>query len=373
MISFWERETLLQCDIAIVGGGIVGMSVAASWVERNPNLRISIFEKSALPYGASTRNAGFACFGSLTEVLSDMEIMGNDAARELVFNRWIGLQITRKRLGDKAIGFEPNGGFEVIRDKEKWALDRVEEVNSLVFDFLPNYIQPCDEKLIELGISSDGNQLVSMTDEGQVDTGKLIDALEKYITSLGVKIRCGVEVLSFQDSGNQVVLNMRDSVRGTFEVKASKMIVCTNAFAKDLISTAELYPGRGQVFVTQPIPNLKFRGNIHMDEGYYYLRNFGNRLIFGGARNRDFQKENTAEMALNQDIHSHLEDVLGNLLPDVPFEVDMRWTGIMAFGKTKQPIVESVSENVFVAVKMGGMGIALAGQIGEQIADALDA
>lgn len=371
MISFWERESFFQCDVAIVGGGIVGMSAAASLAERNSNLRITIFEKSALPYGASTRNAGFACYGSLTEILSDIEIIGSQAARELVFDRWEGLQITRKRLGDKAIGFEPNGGFEVIREKEKWALNRVEDVNALVQDFLPNYIQRCDQKLPDLGILSNGNQLVSMADEGQVDTGKLMDSLENYVTKLGVKIRCGAEVLQYQDTGHGVSLIVKDSARGIFEVKTTKMIVCTNAFAKQLIPSAALFPGRGQVFITKPIADLKLRGNIHMDEGYYYLRNVADRLLFGGARNRDFEAENTQEVALNLDIQTHLEEVLLQLLPTTHFEIEMRWAGIMAFGKTKLPIVECISDHVFVAVKMGGMGIALGGKIGEKIAQTI--
>ncbi|MDP4963420.1 MAG: FAD-binding oxidoreductase, partial [Salibacteraceae bacterium] len=121
-----------------------------------------------------------------------------------------------------------------------------------------------------------------------------------------------------------------------------------------------------------PIDGLNFKGNLHIDEGFYYLRNVGNRLLFGGARNFDFEKENTTDFALNDQIQSHLEDYLHDLLPDISFEVDQRWAGIMAFGKTKQPIVERISAHTIVAVKMGGMGIALAGNIGEIVKEILE-
>ena len=373
MISFWEGESLLHTDLAIIGGGIVGLSVAASLAESNPNLNITIFERSILPYGASTRNAGFACFGSLTEVLSDIEIMGESAARELVFQRWIGLQITRQRLGDAAIGFEPNEGYELIREKELPALEQIESVNALVSDFLPNYISIVDSRFAELGLRQNASQhLVRMAEEGQVNTGKLMHALEKYVLSLGVQIRTGAFVKQFTETDQKVLIEVEDRTRGSITFSANKLVVCSNAFTKQLLPKTELYPGRGQVFITHPIDGLSFRGNLHIDEGFYYLRNVGNRLLFGGARNFDFEKETTTDFALNDQIQSHLEDYLKDLLPKISFEVDHRWTGIMAFGKTKQPIVERISAHTIVAVKMGGMGIALAGNIGDMVKEMLE-
>jgi hypothetical protein len=40
----------------------------------------------------------------------------------------------------------------------------------------------------------------------------------------------------------------------------------------------------------------------------------------------------------------------------------------MAIGKEKKPIVQRISERVFCAVRMSGMGVALAPQLGKVIA-----
>ena len=98
MYSFWEQGHLQEHDIAIIGGGLVGMSVAASIKERRPERSVTVFERSVIPYGASMRNAGFACTGSLSELASDIDLMGHDSVRELVFQRWLGLKITLKRI-----------------------------------------------------------------------------------------------------------------------------------------------------------------------------------------------------------------------------------------------------------------------------------
>ncbi len=366
MLSFWEKQSLVSTDFAVIGGGITGLSVAASLKETFPDQSVTVFERSVLPYGASTRNAGFACFGSLTEVLSDLEQMGVEKARQLLHDRWDGLRITRKRLGDEAIGFEPAGGFEILEGKYEEALDMLGQVNDLVSDFLPDYLSVNKTFAASAGLHPEFT-IVEMKDEGQVDTGKLMRSLEAYVRQLGVNLRTGANLLKLE-RGNDWQLTVEDSSRGTLDFNARQVILCTNAFAQDLLPQAALEPGRGQVFITKPIPGLKFRGNLHIDEGYYYLRNVGDRLLFGGARNLDFETERSTEFQLNDQIQRHLEEKLSHLFREpLEFEVDMRWSGIMAFGNDKFPIVESLDDGLFCALKMGGMGIALAGTIGQRL------
>jgi len=367
VISFWERESLLHADVVIVGAGITGLSVAASLKEKQPNHLILVLERSVLPYGASTRNAGFACFGSLTEIVSDIDHMGEEAARELLFQRWMGLQITRKRLSDKAIGYEDAGGFELVTESSRSAIERVASVNQLVDDFLPEYITNTSARKTDMGILADGS-LYSMAQEGQVHSGDLMAALESYVTSLGVIVRTGAEVLHVASDRVEV----RDSHRGTFDVRTGKVVVCTNAFARALIDV-DVEPGRGQVFITKPIEGLKFKGNLHVDEGFYYLRNVGDRLLFGGARNHFFEQERTHDFEVTDEVQQHLASELKRIFgPDLAWEVDQRWSGIMAFGKEKLPIVQHTDDGLLVALKMSGMGIALAGFIGEEVADMIN-
>lgn len=368
MLSYWESSQLLSTEIAIVGGGITGLSVAASLKERNPKLKITVFERSVLPYGASTRNAGFACFGSLTEVLHDIDVMGSEKARELLFDRWMGIQITRKRLGEEVIGFEESGGYELLSPKVATeALGQTGIVNELVSDFLPDYITELENGKRDFGFVSEGS-LVQIKEEGQVDTGRLLSRLESHVLELGVIIRTGAEVVQLDSDS----LLIQDAHRGQIEFRAEKTIICTNAFASRLRSDLKIEPGRGQVFVTKPIEKLNFRGNLHIDEGFYYLRNVGDRLMFGGARNLDFETERTTEFGLNNSIQGHLEAKLRWLFGEsFEFEVEQRWSGIMAFGKDKSPIIETNDQGLLFAVKLGGMGVALAGSIGEEVADRL--
>ena len=82
--------------------------------------------------------------------------------------------------------------------------------------------------------------------------------------------------------------------------------------------------------------------------------------------NQFFEQERTHNFNVTDEVQLHLELELKRLFgPDLAWEVDQRWSGIMAFGKQKLPIVQRLDNGVFVALKMSGMGIALAGFIGE--------
>ena len=73
-LSYWEYTSWFSnIDYAIVGSGIVGLCCALRLRERFPDAKILILERGALPQGASTKNAGFACFGSISEILDDLK------------------------------------------------------------------------------------------------------------------------------------------------------------------------------------------------------------------------------------------------------------------------------------------------------------
>ena len=154
------------------------------------------------------------------------------------------------------------------------------------------------------------------------------------------------------------------------EFKAKSIIVATNAFARDLLPELEIFPGRGQIVVTEPIPDLKVRGSFNYNRGYTYFRNIDNRILLGGFRNLDTTAEQTTEPGLTDLVQIALENLLREtILPDVHTKIEHRWSGVMGFGPELQPIVKEVRPRVFCAVRCNGMGIAMGSLIGEQVAD----
>ena len=114
-ISFWEIKQYLQNnDLVVVGSGIVGLTSAIFYKKKNPKAKVLVLEKGLLPSGASTKNAGFACFGSLSEILSDMKTSTEYEVFELIQERLNGLSELRSLVGDLHLDYKPCGGFEVF-------------------------------------------------------------------------------------------------------------------------------------------------------------------------------------------------------------------------------------------------------------------
>ena len=90
----------------------------------------------------------------------------------------------------------------------------------------------------------------------------------------------------------------------------------------------------------------------------------------GGGRILDFEGETTTELSQTEQIQNRLEELLREvILPNQPFEIDHRWSGIMGIGSHKKPIIEQLSEHVYCGVRMGGMGVAIGSLIGKETAD----
>src|SRR5690606_26484938 len=103
-LSYWEiKQWFTDVDFCIAGGGLVGLNCALSLRIKNPKPKIIVREKGIRPQGASTKNAGFACFGSLSELLSGLNALTGEEMVGLVKERAIGLFLLRKILGDKTL------------------------------------------------------------------------------------------------------------------------------------------------------------------------------------------------------------------------------------------------------------------------------
>jgi glycine/D-amino acid oxidase-like deaminating enzyme len=369
MRSFWEQNSLLDYDVAIVGAGIVGLSVASSILERKPKTRVLVLERGLLPTGASTRNAGFSHFGSLTEVLADVQKMGEDKCLQLVEKRWKGLLKMGIRLGKKNIDFQQNGGYELLLDKEASAYrEEILRYNDFLRPIFPTAVySDSSHKIAQFGFQNVKGLLYNRY-EGQINTGKMMDALWLYAQKRGARILTGTDITHFEEDAQGVALFAQDD----FVFRASKVIFCTNAFTKRFFPDIELQAGRGQVLITKPLPALPFKGAFHFDEGFYYFRNFENRVLFGGGRNNGGEAENTTEFGLTDRVQQDLEQKLRDIiLPRLPFEIAMRWSGIMAFSADKKPIKTQTSAHTWLVARLNGMGVALASQLGEEVAEEL--
>ena len=374
-LSYWERDSFFKdIDVAIIGSGIVGLNAALTLKEQDPSVNVAVFERGALPEGASTRNAGFACFGSITELLDDLENHSEEDVFALVERRYRGLQRLRQRVGDKNLVYEELGGFEIFQNIKLAVFEKCADSLSYFNKNLKNIIGREEVYKIsnhDFGFKNALHTLIQNTAEGQIDTGKMMTSLLKLCREKNITIFNGLKINDLYDSNITEGVNsgVKMVTEDGWEISAQKVIVATNGFAKRLLPALDVTPARNQVLITKPIQGLKIKGCFHYDKGYYYFRNVGERILLGGGRNLDFHTEMTDAFGTTDLIQNALIDLLKTtILPHQTFEIDGWWSGILGIGKQKKPIVQHVSPNIVVAVRMGGMGVAIGSLVGEEAA-----
>ena len=373
MISYWERESFTRYDVVVIGAGIVGLSAAYSIKKKHPRFNILVLERGLLPSGASTKNAGFTTFGGVGEMLHDLELMGENDLLNLVEMRWKGLELLRQRLGDDNIDYQQNGGYELFGAGEAFDSELINKINNLLLPIFSQRVFSRNDSFIsKFGFNSKIMEACIFNPlEGQIDSGKMMKNYLRLNMEIGNILINGAQVEHIDKNASDVTLQvMIPNSNAHINFIANQVVVCNNAFAKSFFPEFEIIPGRGQVLITKPIKGLLPKGIFHFDNGYYYFRNIDGRLLFGGGRNLDFENETTTAFGSNNLILQNLQEHLRTwILPGIPFEIDLQWSGIMAFGSDKKPIIKRVNENLIVGVRMNGMGVAIGSEVGRIISE----
>ncbi len=369
-LSFWEYDTFFKhLDAVVLGSGIVGLSAAVHLKELAPLLNVAVWDRGPLPIGASTRNAGFACFGSMTELLDDLRHQPEDAVWHLVEKRWKGLQRLRSRLGDAALNYEALGGYEVFTQADaqsyEYCLEHLPAFNrraSAITGCAATW-QIADASMPHLKLGKVRHIIVN-TLEGQLHTGHMMQSWMRLAQEKGVVLMNGIDITHVIPDADGIILQ----AAAGWSVKVPRVLVCVNGFARTLLPDLAVSPARNQVLITQPIPNLHLRGAFHYDRGYFYFRNVGpDRILLGGGRNLAPEEEATAQFGTTPLIQDALLRLLHDVvLPGHKAQAAQWWSGILGVGMEKKPIVQRLHERLAVAVRMGGMGVAIGTLVGEE-------
>lgn len=371
-LSYWEKNTFLSgFDILIIGSGIVGLSAGIYLKKYAPSMRVLLLERGILPYGASTRNAGFACFGSLSELIDDESHLPESEILALIEKRYCGLQKLRNLLGDNQIDFQQNGGYEIFTEKENASLEvclqKLQKYNHLIRPITrqsETFRVLSDNQIRPFGFGEVKNMIYN-TEEGQIDSGKMMHALLRLAQSVGVEILSGVEIEKIEEESQSVKLFCKNK----WVLEAPRVLIATNGFAKRLLPQLPVLPARNQVWLTEPIKNLTWKGTFHYQMGYFYFRNIENQVLVGGGRHLSKEAEATDLMGETLVIQTALASLLDTIIcPQMKIKPAMKWSGIMGVGENKTPILGYYSDRIWLSVKMGGMGVAIGNQIGEDIA-----
>lgn len=364
--SFWEKYFIESpSEITIIGAGIVGLSTAISIKERYPEVSVKILERSTSPNGASTKNAGFSCFGSVSELLDDIEHIGEEACMEIVKMRWYGLKKLKERVGIENMEYHHVGGTELFDKNDLQTFEKCQSQSDQLNEMLEDHlgIKTCYQvqRNHQLGAFHDYHLFNAY--EGIINPVKMMHTLHRMAVQLGVQIFYGHTIDD---------INMGDYTLSTVEglnIHFQKLIICTNGFTRRLLPNIEVNPARNQVLMTKPLSNNPLKSGYHFDRGYLYFRPFQDRILLGGGRNMDLSGETTDAFGHSIIIQDYLCERLELIYPGASQQIDCWWSGIMGVGESKKPLTTWIHDDILTGIRLGGMGVAIGSHLGEQLAE----
>lgn len=366
--SYWESQLLKQnADLIVVGAGFTGLSTAMHYKKLHPAVKVMVLERSLISEGASSKNAGFACYGSLGEIRADIELMGLQRSLQLVQDRLEGLNFLKSIVPESAMDYQNLGGTEWFLEEESAEFLAAKAIQSEVNGFFQKQ-----------GLHSELFQLIENAPKGfiggfhspieaQVNPVKALMVLQKACRQMGVNILEGCNVKGIEEKSTWEL----ETNYGVF--KAQRIVFCSNAFGVPGMKL-DLKPARNQVLISKPFEHNLKPGNYHVSEGYIYFRTVGDRILIGGARHLDLDGETTNQLAERPLILDYLRSFLTKKLGfGTSWEEDQNWSGIIATGTGKEPLLQELEKGLWYCGRFGGMGVALGAITGKRMAEVLDA
>ena len=280
-------EEEIDCDLAIVGGGLTGLWAAVEAVRADPDRSVVLLEGERLAFGASGRNGGF-CDSSLTHGLANglsrfPEEMGR--LEELGRDNLAGIAAAIDELGIDA-RYEPVGVLDVATREHELA-DLVQHAEELRrFGYEADWL---DGEAVRAEIDSPTylGGVWQKTGVGILDPARLSWGLATAAESLGARIHEATPVLGIEADGAGVSLRTLGG-----RVRARRALLATSAFPPIVRSIRRyVVPVYDYVLVTEPLSAERRaavgwrnrQGAADSGNQFHYYRLTGDdRILWGG-------------------------------------------------------------------------------------------
>jgi gamma-glutamylputrescine oxidase len=358
MASYWLEEpadplprTTLTAppEVEIVGGGVTGNACALALAEAG--VRVRLHEAREIAGGASGRNGGFALRGGAMPYDVARERLGATRAREYWHLTEQSLDRLESLAGD---AFRRVGSLRLAADEaERDAL--LAEHDALVGDgFAAEWREG---EALRAPLRGAFEAALFHPPDGALQPARWVRRLARSAAEAGAEVREHSRVQSLAQLG------------------ADRIVIATDGYTDGLVPelAARIRATRGQVLVTEPLPELLFERPHYARYGLdYWQQTPDRRLVIGGCRDASLEDEWTAQETVTSPVQERLEEFVLRLLGRLP-RVTHRWAGIWGGTEDELPLVGPLpgQERVWVAAGYSGHGNVLGLASGELVARAL--
>lgn len=345
-VSYWNDNSKgndLSVDIAIIGGGIAGLSCAYWLQKEDPSMKIAVVEKHEIGSGATGRNAGFVTCGSVEHFNRLIEKHGIDEALEIWRFSETNMELLKQEILQSApedFLFEQKGSFSLASSANEF-----EELKKSAKIMSERNIQVeiLNQHDIEFRLNA-SNFVggIKYCGDGSINPSLLLKGIRAKLNS-NVTILEHHEVFDVSTRADNKYIRT-----GKTNIEASMVVYATNGYSPLLNSFFEdkIFPTRGQILATEPLPQF-MEGPCYANFVLDYFRQLPTgEMIIGGFRQLQKDVEKGYSDETSDVIQKALESFLREHIPPVRnAKITHRWSGIMGFSVDGQPMVGSTPQD----------------------------
>lgn len=350
---------LVNTDILIIGGGVIGLSIARE-LHRHGVQDITVVDKGSCGREASWAAAGMLSpqaetdsVGPFFELCSRSRDMYPQFAAELLDET--GFDIELDQTGTLCLCFKDEDANELLARCE-WQRDAGLEVESLALD---------DILKLEPHLSSQVACGLRFPNDWQVENRKLVQALRAYADRNDIRVVEHTPVRSLSVENDRVA----GALTTDDPVTAGHTVLATGAWTS-LINLGEqkmpvaVEPVRGQIVCLDAEPGV-LRHVLYSHAAYLVPRRDG-RILVGSTTERVGFDGSTTEAAT-----AALIDAANEILPSTELRVSDRWAGLRPCAVDTLPVLGTIEGVGGLTIATGHYrnGILLAPVTGKLIAE----
>jgi glycine/D-amino acid oxidase-like deaminating enzyme len=372
----------LRADVALVGGGFTSLWTAYLLLQQNPELEVVLLEASAIGYGASGRNGGFAMTLVHRTLAHLAAYVGDAEARKVYLAAKQAVEHINKTIEAESIpcDAQPNG---IITLSNSPPQDRIvrEEIETAQRLGLEGDFEFLDRDAARERIRSERIRCAFREDTCTlVNPARLARGLKRAAERLGARVFEATPVGSWEERRDGIVIRTSGGA-----VRAERALVAGNAYGTAWSPTREsLLPFYSYICLTRPLTPAEWdrvgwagrEGAEDRRVGLHYFRPTIDGRILWGGRDPVFHPDGPkAVYDRDEAVSRRLRESFEWFFPqlrEVPFE--HAWGGPIAVTGDFMPAVgwfDDASRRAAFAYGYNGHGVAISNLAAHAVADLL--
>jgi glycine/D-amino acid oxidase-like deaminating enzyme len=356
-----------SADVAIVGGGLAGLSTALELARRRR--KVVLLEAERIAWGASGRNGGFVGPGYSAGLDRLERVVGREDAAALYRLSQEGVEIVLERLRELAVADagKTHGILRALRYDGEGQLKATQE--RMARDFGRRLQFKSREEVREVLISRKYHQGLFDAASFHFHPLNYALALAREIERLGGEIYEGAPVAAAELDGAAKRLRTASGA-----VTAGEVVIATGGYTGRLVPhlARSFIPIATYVLLTEPAKDAiaeAIRTNAAIADDrrandYYRLVEGGARILWGGKiTTRTSEPRRLAEL-LRRNIVSTYPQLAA-------LKVELAWSGLMSYARHLMPMIGRLSPGLWSCTGFGGHGMNTTAIGGRVIAEAI--